>query len=195
MFSKNWGYDEFVSDIETIFDELFSAKGFSITNRTDRFSCAEFNNQKVGLYFNYDDSKALLLQFRKYTSPFDYEEFHLKECCLAKKLEYINPICQYNDRECIKKGLEYIKEILEKNFEEELLGNFDYKKDHDLLVEEKYFLKKTILYLPLKDELKQRIRKIYTPNAGIEEMRNRLIQNNEYPEEFNDIYDKYLRRN
>lgn len=65
--------------------------------------------------------------------------------------------------------------------------------DHQLLVEEKYYLNKRIAFLPMKDELKQRIKNTYVPNEGIKEMRKSLIDNNEYPRKFKSIHQKYLR--
>lgn len=112
MNSKNWGYKEFIEDIEETFNALFATYSFMLTNKTDKVSYAEFKSEKIGLYFNYDNSKELQLVFRRYDLSYEYQEFNLEECCLIKSIAYKAPVCEFQDRNCIQSGLAYIKNII-----------------------------------------------------------------------------------
>jgi hypothetical protein len=192
MNSKNWGYKEFVVDAETAFHKIISSQNLNLS-KTDTYSFVEYRNIKIGLFLSFNDSKTLQLTFKKYTSNYEYEEFEFEDCCLLKNIVYQIPICKFQDSICIKKGLEYLSVFVETYFADELQGDFVYQKDYKILKEEKYFLNKQFLFLPIDDEIKQKHKNNYLPNAAVNDMRIRLVKNNNYPEKFKYIYTRYLK--
>lgn len=192
MSGINWGYEDFEFDVKNTFETIIINHNFEMT-KTDNHSFLEFRNSEMGIYINYDDSKVLQFSLKKYENTFDYEQYNLELCCLLKNVAYVKPVCEFKDQICIKNGLEYIKKIVGEHFNEELKGQFSYEKDYRLLKEENYFLKEKLLFLPLEDELKQQIKNNYLPNAGIDEIRKRVIEENEYPQRFQRIYNTFIK--
>ncbi|MRX63874.1 hypothetical protein [Maribacter luteus] len=188
MYSKNWGYQELRNDVENIFSNIFATHKFAITGSTDEVSYVNFKNPFVTLYIGYDDSKMVEFIFKTPTG----EEYNIETCCLIKNVPYKTPICEFRDRECILKGLTYIERIISKYSQQELQGIFNYKEEYQLLEDERYYINKEIAFLPIEDPFYQKIKNNYTPGARVELMREKLIQENKYPEKFKTIFYKYL---
>lgn len=193
MQSNNWGYSGFITDIQCVFGGLLSTYGFTATPNTDTVSYIEFKNKHIGLYFLYDTSKALQLSFKKYSAK-EQHEYNLAACSILKKIAFSNPICEFRDQACIKKGWAYIHSIVSAHFTEELKGIFTYKDNYTLLMEENYFLKKELAFLPMEDPIKLKIKNNFAPNTGLKEIRKRLIEKEQYPEKYIALYNAYLKQ-
>ncbi|EGV42797.1 hypothetical protein BZARG_2800 [Bizionia argentinensis JUB59] len=189
MYNKNWGYHEFTTDVEHVFSKILAAHNFAITGNTDSFSYVMYKNDYLGLHIAYDNSKILEFIFITNSG----ENYKIAACCLLKSIDFKTPICEFRDRDCILKGLNYLERIVKQNFEQELKGVFPYSNEYELLQKETYFLNKQIAFLPLQDALKQKIKNNYLPNAGIADMRERLIRENNYPVRFEYIYNRYIK--
>ncbi len=189
MLSKNWGYTEFNADVEQVFSSIFAAHNFVITSSTDQVSYVNYKNNKVMLYIAFDDSKVVESIFKTPTG----ETYNIHDCCLIKGITYAPPICEFRDRNCIQKGLTYIAGIIKTHFQQELQGHFSYQEEIRLFKEEQYFLNKKLAFLPLRDTIKQKYINSHLPNAGIAEMRERLIKKNLYPEKFRGLYNRYFK--
>ncbi len=188
MYSKNWGYKEFSTDVEQTFHKIVAAHNYTISGSTDYVTYVNFKADNKTLYIAYEDSKATEFIFKTVN-----QNYHIETCCLIKNIPYKVPTCEFRDRECIQKGLAYIAEIINTHFKQELQGVFSYKEEYQLLEEELYFINKELAFLPLEDALKQKIKNIYVPNAGVTEMRARLIKEENYPKKFQNIFKKYLK--
>lgn len=189
MYSKNWGYQEFSKDVEQVFSNIFATHNFTITRNTDQVSFTNFKNNLVAIYIAYEDSKVVEFIFKTATG----EEYNINTSCLLKNIPFKTPICEFRDRDCILKGLTYIEIIINEHFKQELQGVFSYKEEYQLLTEELYFINKEIAFLPLENPFYQKIKNNYTPGVRVRLMRERLIQEGNYPDRFLNIYNKHLK--